>query len=228
MQIIRIRYPLSVKISRLAFGIHKVAVDPRLVDSVKLALISKQICLPQGPRLCHGQPVQLVSDFKKAIILVLEAFIYFALAALQLVYTVPVDRSARNLPFENNISPPPTPFHQRFRIFLPSQNIAIGINEVTIFLSVLDLLQLFPKVVDFCLRELGCAALISDAAKESSFRINTLERVLTAEVDLKIETSVSCVCTNSGASTASPFCSFSNESWHCSRRLSRSVSRAGE
>lgn len=59
-------------------------------------------------------------------------------------------------------------------------------------------------------------------------RQRTFERVLTADVDRKIETSVSCVGTSSGAKMESPFCRLSRCHSHCWIRLSRSFNRAGE
>lgn len=159
--------------------------------------------------------------------LVLETLIYFALTAIPLESGA--NKSTVDIPFEHKVSPPPAPFQQRFGILLPGQNIAIGVHKVAVFQGTLDFLQLFTEVVHLCGRELNETSMISVANyRESLSAVHTLERVLTADVDRKMETRVSCVCTNSGASTASPFCNFSSESWHCSRRLSKSVRRAGE
>lgn len=56
----------------------------------------------------------------------------------------------------------------------------------------------------------------------------TLDRVLTADVERKMDTKVSWVGKSSGASADSPFCNLSNTVVHVSRRLSKSVRRAGE
>lgn len=68
-------YPLSVEISRLPLRIDKIAIDSCLVNTIELPLVPKQVCLSQGPGLCDGQPIQLVPNLEKSIILVLKTFI---------------------------------------------------------------------------------------------------------------------------------------------------------
>jgi hypothetical protein len=69
-----------MKVGRLAYSVDKVAIHPRLVDSIKLPLVSKQIGLSKRPSLGNGESIELVANLKKAVVLFLESFIDFALA----------------------------------------------------------------------------------------------------------------------------------------------------
>lgn len=105
-------YPLRMEICRLAFSIDKVAIHPRLVNSIKLSLVSKQIGLSKRPSLGDRESIELVANLEKAVVLFLEPFVDFALTVFQLAGTLEKSGKASNLPLEDNFSPPPAALHQ--------------------------------------------------------------------------------------------------------------------
>lgn len=69
-----------MEICRLSFSIDKVSIYPSLVNAIQLALIPEQVRFAKGPSLGDREAIELVADLKKAVILILEALINFALA----------------------------------------------------------------------------------------------------------------------------------------------------
>lgn len=76
-------YTLGMEVGRLTLCIDKVSVGSRLVDSVKLSLESKEICLTQRPGLSYGQAIQLVTNLQQPLVLVSEALINLSLSVVQ-------------------------------------------------------------------------------------------------------------------------------------------------
>lgn len=72
-----------MKIRRLTFSVDKVAIYTRLVNSIELSLVSKQIGFPKRPGLGDREPIELVANFEKAVVLFLEPLIDFALTAFK-------------------------------------------------------------------------------------------------------------------------------------------------
>jgi hypothetical protein len=64
-----------MEICRLPRSIDEVAIHSGLVDPIQLALELEQIGFTQGPSLSHGQPLQLIPNFDKTSIWLLESLI---------------------------------------------------------------------------------------------------------------------------------------------------------
>lgn len=60
-------YPLLVNFRWATERIHKVAVDPRLVNTIELPLIAPNVCLPQRPSLGQREFLELVPDVEEFI-----------------------------------------------------------------------------------------------------------------------------------------------------------------
>lgn len=74
-----------MEVCLLPIGANKVAINPRFVNAIKLSLEFKKVCLAKRPRLCHGQPVQLVANFNQPLVLLLEMFSDLSFPVYQLV-----------------------------------------------------------------------------------------------------------------------------------------------
>ena len=68
-----------MKIRWTAFCIQEVAIDPCLIDSIKLSLVAVEIRLTQGPRLSQGQLFQVIPDAEKLVVHILEPVVNFPL-----------------------------------------------------------------------------------------------------------------------------------------------------
>lgn len=67
-----------MQIRRMTLRIEEVAVSPRVINAIQLPLPHKQIGLTQRPSLCHGQAVELITDFDELVVYILESFIDLA------------------------------------------------------------------------------------------------------------------------------------------------------
>lgn len=100
----------------------------------------------------------------------------------------------KRIPFQYNFGPTPASLHQRLDFILAGRDIPISVHKVPIFHLAFDLLQLVSKTIHFSSRELVTQMTsISYRKLEEVTKSLTFERVLTADVERRIETSVSCV-----------------------------------
>lgn len=74
-----------MEVCLLSIRADKVAINPRLVNTIKLSLKFKKVCLAKRPRLCHRQPVQLIANFNQPFVLLLEMFIDLSFPVCQSV-----------------------------------------------------------------------------------------------------------------------------------------------
>lgn len=70
----------------MTLSVEEIAVSSGVVYPIELSLPHKQICLAQRPSLCHGQSLELASNFDELVVLLLEIFINLALSNLLLAH----------------------------------------------------------------------------------------------------------------------------------------------
>lgn len=109
-------------------------------------------------------------------------------------------------PFENDLRPFPAPFQQQLHMLLTAERRTVWANELAVLHHVANLLELVPESVHLGRGELRWSARRSTV----SLSVGTFDRVLTAAVERKTETSVSCAGTRLGSSRSRSCCSLSS------------------